>query len=122
MVEAVTRHPIPDQAAAKALGRVLRGLGYTEDGVYRLLGDDAYSTERDDAPIAARRLPRTPLATAVRLFFLQLSVPEREAVRALGPRGVEALEAIGLAEVDEEVAARERAVEAGEPGIAPAGR
>jgi methylase of polypeptide subunit release factors len=104
----VTRHPIPDQAAAKALGRVLRGLGYTEDGVYRLLGDDAYSTERDDAPIAARRLPRTPLATAVRLFFLQLAVSQREAVRALGPRGVEALEATGLAEVDEEVAARSR--------------
>ena len=55
MVEAVTRYPIPDQAAATGLGRVLRGLGYTEDGVYRLLGDDAYSTERDDAHAVAER-------------------------------------------------------------------
>jgi methylase of polypeptide subunit release factors len=108
MVEAVTQHPIPDQSAARTLGRVLRGLGYTEDGLYRLLGDDAYSTERDDAPIAAHRLPSTPLGTAVRLFFLQLPVPHREAVRALGPPGVEALEATALAEVGEEVSLRSR--------------
>jgi methylase of polypeptide subunit release factors len=108
MVKAVTRHPIPDQSAARTLGRVLRGLGYTEDGLYRLLGDDAYSTERDDAPIAARRLPGTPLGTAVRLFFLQLALPRSEAVRALGPRGVEALEATALADVGDEVAARSR--------------
>ena len=86
LVEAVTRHSIPEQSAGQALGRVLRGLGYTEDGVYRVLGDDAYSTERDDAPIAARRLPRTPLGVAVRLFFLQLAVSQREALRALGHR------------------------------------
>jgi methylase of polypeptide subunit release factors len=108
MVEAVTRHPIPDQSAAQTLGRVLRSLGYTEDGVYRVLGDEAYSTERDDAPIAARRLPRTPLGIAVRLFFLQLAVSQREAARALGPNGVEALEATGLADLGDEVAARSR--------------
>lgn len=108
MVKAVAQHPIPDQSAARTLGRVLRGLGYSEDALYRLLGDDAYSTERDDAPIAARRLPSTPLGIAVRLFFLQLAVPHREAVRALGPRGVEALEATALADVGEEVAARSR--------------
>jgi methylase of polypeptide subunit release factors len=87
---------------------VLRGLGYTEDGVYRVLGDDAYSTERDDAPIAARRLPRTPLGVAVRLCFLQLAVSQREALRALGPSGLEALEATGLADVGDDVAARSR--------------
>lgn len=92
---------------------MLRGLGYTEDGVYRVLGDDAYSTERDDAPIAARRLPHTPLGTAVRLFFLQLAVSQREAVRALGRPGVEALEATGLADVGEEVAARSRVLPIG---------
>jgi methylase of polypeptide subunit release factors len=113
MVTTVTRHPVPDQSAARTLGRVLRGLGYTEDGLYRLLGDDAYSTERDDAPIAARRLPSTPLGVAVRLFFLQLAVPHSEAVRALGPRGVEALEATALANVGEEVAARSRVLPIG---------
>jgi methylase of polypeptide subunit release factors len=99
---------MPDQSAARALGRVLRGVGYTEDGVYRLLGDDAYSTERDDAPIAARRLPAIPLGTVVRMFFLQLPVSQGDAVRALGPSGLAALDTTGLAEVGDEVAARSR--------------
>jgi methylase of polypeptide subunit release factors len=121
MVEAVTRYPIPDQAAATGLGRVLRGLGYTEDGVYRLLGDDAYSTERDDAPIAARRLSHTPLGTAVRMFFLQLPVSRRDATRAFGPRGVEAAEATGLADVADEVAARSRILPIGKVLLASDG-
>jgi methylase of polypeptide subunit release factors len=90
------------------LGRSLRNAGYSEDAIYRLLGDDAYAGDREDAPVDARRLPNTPLATVVRAFFLQLPVSKSEAVRALGPRGVEALEATGLAEVGEEVVSRSR--------------
>jgi methylase of polypeptide subunit release factors len=104
----VTEHPIPDTAAARTLGRALRNAGYTENGVYRLLGDDAYSTERDDAPIAARRLPMTALGTAVRAFFLQLPVSRGEAVRLLGTSGLEALRATGLAEPGDELALRGR--------------
>jgi methylase of polypeptide subunit release factors len=104
----MTKHPIPDAAAATALGAALRNVGYSENAVYRLLGDDAYSADRDDAPVEDRRLPQTRLATAVRAFFLQLRVSTGDAVEALGERGVEALAATGLAEVAEEVVPRAR--------------
>jgi methylase of polypeptide subunit release factors len=104
----VTSYPVPDQAAARTLGRSLRNAGYSEDAIYRLLGEDAYASDREDAPVDARRLPNTPLATVVRAFFLQLPVSKSDAVRALGPRGVEALEATELAEVGEKVVSRSR--------------
>jgi methylase of polypeptide subunit release factors len=105
----VSTYPIPDEAAARTLGRSLRNAGYSEDAVYRLLGEDAYAGDREDAPVDARRLPETPLATIVRAFFLQLPVARSEAVRALGPRAVEALETTGLANVGpDEVVSRTR--------------
>jgi methylase of polypeptide subunit release factors len=92
-----------DLAAAKTLGTAFRNAGYTENGVYRLLGDDAYSTERNDAPVEARRLPQTPLGLLVRAFFLQLPLSRSDAMRALGPRGLDAVLATGLAEVEAEL-------------------
>ena len=108
MITTVTHYPIPDQAAAKVLGSALRNAGYSEDAIHRLLGEDAYSGDRDEVAVEARRLPATPLATIVRLFFLQLPVSKSDAVRALGPRGVEAIESTGLAEVGATVEPRVR--------------
>jgi methylase of polypeptide subunit release factors len=96
------------------LGEALRGLGYSEAAVDDLLGEKAYSYDRDDAPVAARRLPQSRLGTAVRAFFLQLPVSARDATRALGRRGVEALEATGLAKVDGDVVPRVRIVPVGD--------
>ncbi len=96
------KQPIVAHEHAASLGETLRSLGYSETAVRDLLGDDAYATDRDDAPLGERRLPRTPLATVVRAFFLQLPVAKRDALRALGPRGVDALEATGLAEVEDD--------------------
>src|SRR4051812_8852168 len=99
----MTDHPIPDTAAAASLRLALREVGYSEPAVHELLGEDAYSGEEEDAPANERRLPESRLATVVRILFLQRSVPTGEAVEALGRRGVEALEATGLAAVGDEV-------------------
>jgi methylase of polypeptide subunit release factors len=93
-------YPIPDTGAARTLGSALREVGYSESGLQELLGEDAYSIEPENAPAEERRLPESRLATAVRLLFLQRPVQTGEAVRALGRRGVEALETTGLATVD----------------------
>ncbi len=108
MTTAASTHPIADLAAAKALGSALRNAGYTEDAIYRLLGDDAYSIDRDEAPVEARRLPQTPIGLLVRALFLQLEISRSDAIRAFGPRGLAALEATGLAEVGAETVPRAR--------------
>ena len=95
--------PVPDRAAARSLREALDRVGYSEDGVVELLGDEAYSGGREDTPLHERRLDGSPLATAVRLLFLGLPASVREAERALGTEGVRALEAAGLAEVGAEV-------------------
>ena len=99
----MTSYPVPDTAASTALGDALRAVGYTESAVLDLLGDDAYSLDREDTPVGERRLPGTPLATVVRAFFLELPVSRTAAIRALGRRGVDALAATGLAEVGSDV-------------------
>jgi hypothetical protein len=91
--------PNPDRAAAEALGTTLRRLGYAEEALNDLLGDDAYSSEPADLLVNDRRLPDTKLGVAVRLLFLQRSVARTDAEWALGPAGVEALAAIRLARV-----------------------
>ena len=107
-------HPVADQAAATTLGETLRDLGYSETAVEDLLGEEAYSRDRDDAPVAERRLPPSRLGTVVRALFLQLPVSARDATRALGRGGVEALEATGLAEVGDDVVPRVRIVPVGQ--------
>jgi methylase of polypeptide subunit release factors len=109
MMAPVAAYPIPDKAAARALGTALRTLEYSEDAITDLLGDDAFDAGARDAQVHARRLPETRLATAVRLLFLQLPVATDDAVRALGKRGVAALASTGLAEVGKtEVVPRSR--------------
>jgi methylase of polypeptide subunit release factors len=107
-------HPTVDRAAASALGDAVRATGYNEPAVRRLLGDDAYSLDREDAPLGERRLPRSPLGTVIRAFFLELPVSAREAVRALGRRAVDALEATGLADVGADVVPRGRILPVGD--------
>jgi len=110
----VSGFPIPDTRAAERLGWALRDVGYSESGVHRLLGEDAYSRGEEDAPADERRLGGGRLATAVRLFFLQRPVATKDAVEALSRDGVDALEVTGLAEIGEEVVPRVRILPVGE--------
>jgi methylase of polypeptide subunit release factors len=109
----VSEFPVPDRAAAAELGAALRGVGYSDDALQELLGEDAYSIDRAQAPVDARRLPDSPIGTAVRALFLQQPVPRGVAVRALGERGVEALATTGLAAVGTEVDPRARILPVG---------
>jgi len=113
--------PTPDRLAGKAVGAALRRLGYSEDGLFRLLGDEAYSGGREEVPIHERRLSDSRLATAVRLFFLERPVPFLDAVRALGRRTVDALETTGLADLGDDVAPRARITPVGELLVASDG-
>jgi len=100
--------PIVDTAAARALGDALRRVSYDEEAIDKLLGEEAWSTALEDVPVHERRLPQSPVATAIRLFFLELPVSARDAETALGKQGVDALEQTGLAEVGREVSPRVR--------------
>jgi methylase of polypeptide subunit release factors len=91
-------YPNVDTKAASALGAALRRVRYSETSVLDMLGDDAYSHDRDELPRDERSLAPTRLGTVVRGVFLQLPVPRAELTGALGERAVEALESIGFAE------------------------
>jgi methylase of polypeptide subunit release factors len=117
----MSSYPIADTAAAKALGAALREVGYSESAIHELLGEDAYSGDAGEAPADERRLPETRVATVIRVFFLQRSVPTHDVDRALGRRGVEALQATGLAEVGDEVVPRMRILPIGKLLVAADG-
>src|SRR6266567_4154340 len=106
--------PIPDPKAAAALGAALRRARYSEETILELLGEEAYSHDRDDLPVDERRLPKTQLATLIRALFLQVPVSTGDAVAALGRRGVDALAATGLAEVGDDLLVRKRVIPVGE--------
>jgi methylase of polypeptide subunit release factors len=93
--------PVPDREAATRLGAALRRIDYSEEAIDRLLGDEGLSTDAADVPIHERRLrgDDSPLATALRLFLLQLPVELNAAVDALAQEGVDALLTLGLASV-----------------------
>jgi methylase of polypeptide subunit release factors len=105
--------PTPDTRAAESLGAALRGAGYSESGVHKLLGEEAYSRGEEDGPADERMLPGGRLSTAIRLFFLQRPVATGEAVEALGRGGVDALETMGLAEIGDDVLPRVRILPVG---------
>ena len=111
---AMGTHPIPNTKAANALGDALRRIGYTEDAISDLLGEDAYATEPADVPVHERRLPRTRLATAVRLLFLSVPVPREEVASAIGQRALAALADTALAHVDDQVVPRSRMLPMGD--------
>ena len=113
--------PVAERRAAKTLGTVLRGLGYSEDAVVELLGDEAYGSDRKEAPAAERRLPPTPLGTAIRALFLQLPVDAADAERAFGRKGLDALEATGLASVRGELEPGARVLPVGDLLVAADG-
>ena len=117
----MNRDLVADTVAAEQLGTTLRRIGYSEDAVHRLLGEDAYSSERGDTPAEERRLPDTPLGTLLRLLFLQVPVSAQDADAALGREGVAALEATGLAEVADQVAPRARILPIGKVLLASDG-
>src|SRR4051794_32491685 len=96
--------PELDKTAAATLGEALRGVSYDEDAIEELLGEEAWSTALEDVPVHERRLPQSPLATTIRLFFLELPVGRGDAEQALGSAGLAALEATGLANVGADVA------------------
>jgi methylase of polypeptide subunit release factors len=118
----MTEGPIPDWAAAQALGAALRRVGYVEENVLDLLGDDAYGSTPKEVPVLERRLPDTPLATVICAFFLELPVPVRDVVHALGPDGVAALERTGLAAVGKEVLPHSRILAVGDLLVASDGQ
>jgi methylase of polypeptide subunit release factors len=107
-------HPIPDRAAARSVGDALRRVGYTEDSVIDLLGEDGYALTRDDVPVGERRLPESRLATVVRALFLQQPVPKADVAHALGRAAVDALEATGMAAVGDVVSFHGRIVPVGD--------
>ncbi len=78
----------------------LRAVGYDEEAVVERLGDDGPAAEADEVPVHARRLDDSPLATCLRLCLLQLPVEVDAARLALTAGGVDALLALGLAELD----------------------
>jgi methylase of polypeptide subunit release factors len=93
--------PVPDRAAAEALGAALARLGYTEASVESLLGEDGTAAGPEDIAVFSRRLPGTPLGIALRLLLLQLPVGEAEGAVALGQDAVDALRALGLVVTDD---------------------
>jgi methylase of polypeptide subunit release factors len=112
-------HPIPDRAAARTLGDALRRVGYTEEAVIDLLGEDAYGLTRDDVPVGERRLPDSRLGTVVHTLFLQQPVPTEKIAQAIGRAAVDALAATGLADVgDDEVSLYGRIVPVGDLFVA----
>jgi len=112
---------VADTVAAERLGTTLRRVGYSEDAVHRLLGEEAYSSERGDTPADERRLPDTPLATLLRLLFLQLPVSAQDAEVVLGRESVAALDATGLAEIGDRVVPRARILPIGKVFLASDG-
>ncbi|HZT90537.1 MAG TPA: methyltransferase [Gaiellaceae bacterium] len=90
--------PIADRDAAGSLGRALRELSYDEDSVDALLDDEVRGAAPRDVPVYERRLDASPLATAVRLFLLELPVTRGALEEAVGGNGAAAVLRIGLAQ------------------------
>ncbi|HZR96553.1 MAG TPA: methyltransferase [Gaiellaceae bacterium] len=89
-----------DVAAARIVGESLKTAGYTEAAITAALGDDAYSARSKEMPVLLRRIPPTRLGTVIRSFFLIQPVSVADLTRAIGERGVGALEAAGVAEIN----------------------
>jgi methylase of polypeptide subunit release factors len=102
--------PTADTVAARILGQALRRVSYNENAIDELLGEDAWETALEDVPAHDRRLPQSPVGTAIRLFFLELPVSLDDAKETLGGSGIQALERMGLAEVGGIVSPRTRIV------------
>jgi methylase of polypeptide subunit release factors len=91
-----------ERSPARTLGNALRRIGYDEDAITSVLGEDAFGSGPEEFETLARRAPDSRLGTAVQLFFLEQPLSRREVERALGEQAVEALAASGLARVDDD--------------------
>ena len=103
--------------AGARLGTALRRLGYSEDAI-NALDEDALGADVDDVAVLTRRLRPSSLATMIEALFLARPVSRRDAVRAIGERGVAALQATGLADLGSEVLPRARVIPVGDLLIA----
>jgi len=108
VVETSLPRIVLEEAGAR-LGKALRGLGYSEDAL-NALHENALVADVDDVPVLTRRLRRSSLATMIEALFLSRPVSRRDAIRAIGERGVAALHATGLADVGSEVHPRARVI------------
>jgi len=88
--------PNPDLDAASTLGAALRAVGYTSEAIEELLGEEGPSADLAESVVLERRLPRSAIATTIRLLLLQRPVGASDAEAALGGDGVEALLTLGL--------------------------
>jgi methylase of polypeptide subunit release factors len=93
--------PVPDRGAAETLSAALARLGYGEESVEELLGEEGVSAGPEDVAVFSRRLPGTPLGVALRLLLLQLPIEAAEGSIALGQDAVDALLTLGLAVADD---------------------
>jgi methylase of polypeptide subunit release factors len=99
----------PDATAR--LRSTLAQIGYTGEAIRGVLGEDAYQSRTSEIAVHLRRLQaRTPLETAIKLFFLGCAVPDADVEQALSPLGVAALQDLGLVHRNGEVVARVRLV------------
>ena len=98
----------PTTADADAVGElreVFRRAGYDGAGIGRAFGGLSGSFSRDplDLPVYLRRLERdSPIATLIKLFLLEVSVPRAEAERAFEPLAVDRVAAMGIVQAAED--------------------
>ncbi|HEV8460303.1 MAG TPA: methyltransferase [Gaiellaceae bacterium] len=74
----------------------MRAVGYTTDAIEELLGEDGPSADLAESVVFERRLPRSPIATTVKLFLLQRPAPIADVTAALGAAGVDAMQRLGF--------------------------
>ena len=98
-------NPNPDRDAAAALGDALRSVGYTSEAIEELLGEDGPSADLAESVVFARRLPRSAIATTVKLLLLQRPAPVADVTAALGAAAVNALRVLGLVTVENDALA-----------------
>src|SRR5437899_9143960 len=94
--------PNPNLDEAARLGDALRAVGYTTEAIEELLGEDGPSADLAESVVLERRLPRSAIATTIRLLLLQRPVAATDAAAALGRDAVDALLSIGLVTADGE--------------------
>jgi methylase of polypeptide subunit release factors len=89
--------PEPDADAASALGEKLRDVGYGEQAIEELLGEDGIAADLGDSVVHARRLDDDELGDTIRLLLLN------RPVRRASFAGADELLRLGLARTDGDV-------------------
>jgi len=87
---------VADPAAIEGLRDALDRSDYTADGISRAFGEESFTRDLDQVPLYVRRLEPGPLATLIKLFLLDTTVPSAEAAAVLDPIALERVEALGI--------------------------